>query len=497
MISAANRWQSEIVKPARGTQPIAATWGTVVTADVAAHTKGAWVDIIVAADWSGFTGDAFEIEIRFNNSTASAIDHRALADIGIDSGGGYASIIDNLAAGYASGYGTNGEGVVYRFNLRIANGVKIGCRIQALIGSDTVQVAITVKGNPTNPGLVRVGTAVTTIGADTANSGGVIIAGGGAADGAWTQMIASSAADYWAWEFGYQCQDTVFTGGCLHIDIGTGAAAAEVPIVQDLIIYKQTTEVIAKPIVNAVYPVAAATRISARIQAQGNEANQSVILYATSGSYELPNAANATGTVTIGGVAVANGKTVEIYALDADSVVELIGTTVTAGGAGGFSLGCPDTTRSYFARYVDGATTSSSINGTPGVTAFNITIPGGGGGDVTAPTIAIISPTPGVAPGAPGGFSADEATALQTPIVIRITDAGGNRYQSIVMVRGGSETVVYRRGAFRGEFVARSFVVTSTPLELSILPSAGWASMPSLNSVSFEVDAVDTSGNLA
>lgn len=127
----------------------------------------------------------------------------------------------------------------------------------------------------------------------------------------------------------------------------------------------------------------------------------------------------------------------------------------------------------------------------------------GGGGppkDTTPPTIAIISPTPGVAPGDPGGFSADWETARNTPIVIRVTDAApGNLYQCIVLKYAGAqdETVVWRRGAFRGSFAARSLVVTSTPLELSVLPDNGWISSDAINDITWDVDAIDADGNLA
>ncbi len=46
----------------------------------------------------------------------------------------------------------------------------------------------------------------------------------------------------------------------------------------------------------------------------------------------------------------------------------------------------------------------------------------GGGGDTTAPTITIVSPTPGVAPGAPGGFPANYAAAKVTPVVLTVSD---------------------------------------------------------------------------
>lgn len=125
----------------------------------------------------------------------------------------------------------------------------------------------------------------------------------------------------------------------------------------------------------------------------------------------------------------------------------------------------------------------------------------GGGGDVTPPTITIVSPTPGTAPGSPGGFSADWATARMTPIVLQVTDlAPGNRYQAVVVRYANSvdEFTVYRRGTFRGAFAALSFeTAIANGKELSVLPVGGWPSSDALNDVTFEIDALDAAGNLA
>ncbi len=107
------------------------------------------------------------------------------------------------------------------------------------------------------------------------------------------------------------------------------------------------------------------------------------------------------------------------------------------------------------------------------------------------PTVTIIGPTPGVAPGTPGGFSADWATARETPIVVEITDA---IYELIsVQYPGvGDETVVYRDGAFRGSYAARSTEAAITGgKRFSILPVSGWPSSDALNDVTFNVDPVE------
>jgi hypothetical protein len=126
---------------------------------------------------------------------------------------------------------------------------------------------------------------------------------------------------------------------------------------------------------------------------------------------------------------------------------------------------------------------------------------GGGAVETTPPTITVVSPTPGVDPGAPGGFSSDWAIARLTPIIVRITDAGsGNRYQCLVCSYAGDaiERTVYRRGAFRGEYFGPSTeTAIANGIELSIIPVGGWPSSDAIADITWEIDALDQAGNLA
>jgi hypothetical protein len=121
--------------------------------------------------------------------------------------------------------------------------------------------------------------------------------------------------------------------------------------------------------------------------------------------------------------------------------------------------------------------------------------------DVASPTITIVSPTPDVTPGDAGGFPSDWETARMTPIIARITDAApGNLYQCVVARWPWStdEIVVYRRGQFRGQFVALSTAtIVGSNLDLSILPAGGWPASDVLTDLTLELDVVDGAGNLA
>lgn len=127
------------------------------------------------------------------------------------------------------------------------------------------------------------------------------------------------------------------------------------------------------------------------------------------------------------------------------------------------------------------------------------------------PVVVVVSPTPGAAPGTPGGFPASRKAAEVTPVVLRIYDViPGIRLAVITVtvprvVSGATymvEEVVYRNGQFRGIHVANSTQRTFTQsidgedvtvVELSVRRAGGW---PEVTSLKFSVDVVDQSGNL-
>lgn len=99
---------------------------------------------------------------------------------------------------------------------------------------------------------------------------------------------------------------------------------------------------------------------------------------------------------------------------------------------------------------------------------------GGGGGDVDPPTIAIVSPTPGVAPGAPGGFSANPVTARATPVVAVVSDAVHVALVVVDMVASGVRSPVYRTDVgfvlpFRG-----TATMLGADLTLTVTHGGGW-----------------------
>jgi hypothetical protein len=119
--------------------------------------------------------------------------------------------------------------------------------------------------------------------------------------------------------------------------------------------------------------------------------------------------------------------------------------------------------------------------------------------DVGAPSITVVSPTPGVTPGSPGGFPADVEAAAETAIVLDVVDSAPGNRLVIVTARFVSSTgvlaeeVVYRRGQFRGNYIAGSTqAAIANGVRLTCKRDGGWPGAPT-----FAIDAVDQDGNLA
>lgn len=131
--------------------------------------------------------------------------------------------------------------------------------------------------------------------------------------------------------------------------------------------------------------------------------------------------------------------------------------------------------------------------------------------DNVPPMVVVISPTPGVPPGDPGGFPRSISEAKNTPIVLKVEDPmPGVRY-IVIIARfyvdvedaAPTEEVVFRRGQFRGKYVKNSFwVPTIDGIQLSVRRTGGWpasvvGTATSKPYIVFAVDALDADGNLA
>jgi len=125
----------------------------------------------------------------------------------------------------------------------------------------------------------------------------------------------------------------------------------------------------------------------------------------------------------------------------------------------------------------------------------------GNGGTFDPPVITVVSPTPGVAPGMPGGFPLDPVAAAATEIVLQVTDINPGLALVVVSASFLGNTIaetVYRRGAFRGVYAASSYALPiAAGLELHCRRTGGWpAGTSTIGDIEFDVDAIDLIGGL-
>lgn len=121
-------------------------------------------------------------------------------------------------------------------------------------------------------------------------------------------------------------------------------------------------------------------------------------------------------------------------------------------------------------------------------------------------SVDIVSPTPGVANGEPGGFSRNYQTAKNTAIVLDVTGlTPGVGYLTVIArlysddEANPTEEVVYRRDNFRGLYVRSSSKSSlETGFRFSVKRYGGWPSnsQGSVGHIAFAVDVVDGDGNL-
>lgn len=141
--------------------------------------------------------------------------------------------------------------------------------------------------------------------------------------------------------------------------------------------------------------------------------------------------------------------------------------------------------------------------------AAGATTTGSGSGpstDTTPPSISGVTPTPGVAPGAPGGFPSDPTAARTTPIGFDVVDLAPGIATVIILARFNDPAgtalptfVVHNGARFLPPFDAASSRAgdAMAGYHFSIIPSTGWpidaVSQPSIH---LDVIAIDSAGNI-
>lgn len=191
---------------------------------------------------------------------------------------------------------------MYRIPLRIAASTRLAIRAQSSAAGVTILATVYgVIGGFTSYAACH------TYGADTGNTFGTVVDGGGSAntEGAWAELTAACAAEHEQVIVSVLPPNTNSGADtAVMLDIGTGAAASETAILNDIFKFNGNGVASLGPMGVPMTPASAianGARIAARCQADGTDANgrtAAVIVHAMSGPF---SAGGGGGGALIGG----------------------------------------------------------------------------------------------------------------------------------------------------------------------------------------------------
>ena len=213
-------------------RPITPVYTATPTASATPHTKGAWSQLTAST-----SADAGLLLIRAEAVATTATETSMLLDVGIGAAGSETPIMENLAIGGASSASGLALGVIMPLPVRIASGSRLSCRIQALIGSDTVNVSATPFALNARQMLP---TTVDVIGTSTTTSRGTAFSG---SFGTWTEITASTSQRYRAILLSPSVIGTDIVSFTRDLEIAVGAVGSEVEIGRVYVDYRNTESV--------------------------------------------------------------------------------------------------------------------------------------------------------------------------------------------------------------------------------------------------------------
>ena len=153
----------------------------VATADTAAHTKGAWTEIIASN-----AADTSALLVYPQYTGQNALNTATLLDIGTGAAGAETVVAGDIAIGGLSGtYLAFG----YLIPIKITNSTRIAARIQSIVTGGktaTVELRTFAMGNVTT-----VPTSVDVLGTSTATSAGTNVG-----SASYTEVVASTSQNY-------------------------------------------------------------------------------------------------------------------------------------------------------------------------------------------------------------------------------------------------------------------------------------------------------------
>ena len=195
-----------------------------VTTHADASTKGSWVEIIAALDFT-----TTSLMIILGGTSVAVQDF--LVDIGTGGAGSESVLIANILVAQ----GANGTYGSFTCPMQVASGTRLSARAQSNSGNDSTQVAIIAISSGTTgiPAL----TSSVTYGADAVTTGGTGVDPGAVLNtkGAYAEVedVTTAAMRYLVVCMGMQINGFMDSNSWL-LDIATGAAASEVVLVPNL-----------------------------------------------------------------------------------------------------------------------------------------------------------------------------------------------------------------------------------------------------------------------
>lgn len=233
--------------------------GTTVTTGGSAHTKGSWAEITASTP---INADAVIVVLR----GASGAD--TLTDIAVGASGSETVIFENLYHGNGTSPSI-GHGATYSIPASIPAGTRISARSQGHAASQSLKVDLyLMKGGVAFPSARG---RVTAYGANTADSGGVVLNPGGTAHtkSVYKEITASTVNPITSLIAAFPLVgDPSNANADYLVDVAVGAAGSEVVVVGDFHFASASIGNAHHPMVTPTFQVAipAGTRIAVRAQ---------------------------------------------------------------------------------------------------------------------------------------------------------------------------------------------------------------------------------------
>jgi hypothetical protein len=202
---------------------IGSTPGTSVTTGAAASTKGSPAEVFASTAF-----DSYLVEVSAWGYGSSATDSKCCLDV-MAGAATEEIIIPDLFVGYteASSVTSIVRAPSYFFPLYIPAGTRVSVRAAGQRVSTSFRVGINLWGGNAIPPF-KVGREVVTYGITVLPLGQSVVPGASAAEGSWTEIVATTSEDHFAVMPGFSWgDDTTKQTRTYYVDIGVGAATEE------------------------------------------------------------------------------------------------------------------------------------------------------------------------------------------------------------------------------------------------------------------------------